>query len=257
MEMNTENLELKIADSDTEVAAAQRLRYRVFVQEMGAQTSVQNHAMGRECDGFDQLFDHLVLKDTTKPDTDNVIGVYRLLRGEIAHTGNGFYSASEFDLSKLLTSDRRVLELGRSCIDPAHRGGIALHMMWNGLAQYVHDHDIDVLFGSASFMGDDVAAIQHALSYLHHNHLAPDDLCVTAQAENRLDMNILPTDQVDKMTAMKQMPPLIKAYLRLGGFVGHGAFIDREFNTIDVCLLMDTDRMSAKYKTKYESELAR
>ena len=134
MQINTENLELKIADSDAEVAAAQRLRYRVFVEEMGAETSAENHKSGRECDAFDPLFDHLILKDTTCSDMDNVVGVYRLLRGETAQQGNGFYSASEFDLSKLLTSERRVLELGRSCIDPQHRGGIALHMMWNGLA---------------------------------------------------------------------------------------------------------------------------
>ena len=255
--MNTENLELKIADSEAEVAAAQRLRYRVFVQEMGAQTSAQNHALQRECDAFDPLFDHLVLKDTTKSDINNVIGVYRLLRGEVAEQGGGFYSASEFDLSKLVTSDRRLLELGRSCIDAKHRGGIALHMMWNGLAQYVHDHAIEVMFGSASFMGRDVEAIEHALSFLHYNHLAPDDLRVIAQTENRLDMDVLPSDQVDKMTALKQMPPLIKAYLRLGGCVGDGAFIDHAFNTIDVCLLMDTNRMSAKYKTKFESELSR
>jgi putative hemolysin len=257
MQINTENLELKIADSDAEVVAAQRLRYRVFVQEMGAQTSAQNHTLGQECDGFDPLFDHLILKDTTKSDLDNVIGVYRLLRGEIAQQGNGFYSASEFDLSKLVTPDRRVLELGRSCIDPSHRGGIALHMMWNGLADYVHAHDIEVLFGSASFMGRDVDAIQQALSFLHYNHLAPDDLRVVAQSEKRLDMDVLPADQVDKMTALKQMPPLIKAYLRLGGFVGDGAFIDHEFNTIDVCLLMDTARMSAKNKAKYESDKSR
>ena len=257
MQINTENLELKIADSDAEVAAAQRLRYRVFVEEMGAETSAENHKSGRECDAFDPLFDHLILQDTTCSDMDNVVGVYRLLRGETAQQGNGFYSASEFDLSKLLTSERRVLELGRSCIDPQHRGGIALHMMWNGLAQYVHDHAIEVLFGSASFMGRDVQAFQHALSFLHYNHLAPDDLRVVAQTQNRLDMDILQSDQVDKLTALKQMPPLIKAYLRLGGFVGQGAFVDHAFNTIDVCLLMDTQRMSVKYKAKYEGELTR
>ena len=186
-----------------------------------------------------------------------MIGVYRLLRGEIAKQSNGFYSATEFDLSQLLNSDRRILELGRSCIDQRHRGGIALHMMWNGLADYVYDHDIEVLFGSASFMGRDVDAMQQALSFLHYNHLAPEDLRVVAQSENRLDMDVLPAERVDKMTALKQMPPLIKAYLRLGGFVGDGAFIDHEFNTIDVCLLMDTARMSAKTKAKYESDKAR
>jgi putative hemolysin len=257
MKISTENLDLKIADCEIEIAAAQRLRYRVFVQEMGAKSSAQNHKLGQECDKFDPFFDHLILKDTTKDEHDNVIGVYRLLRGDVARNGIGFYSASEFDLSNLLSSKRRVMELGRSCIDPKHRRGIALHLMWTGLAKYVQDFDIEVLFGAASFSGIDADPFKHALSYLHVNHLAPEDLRVFSQTENSLDMDVLPQGQVDKLTALRQMPPLIKAYLRLGGFVGQGAFVDHNFNTIDVCLLMDTQRMSGKYKAKYEKELTR
>ena len=257
MLIDNENLKLKIADCEVEIVAAQRLRYRVFVQEMGAETSLQNHNLSQECDAFDPFFDHLILKDKTKNERDNVIGVYRLLRGDVAQKGIGFYSASEFDLSNLLSSNRRVMELGRSCIDPKHRGGIALYMMWNGLAKYVQDFDIGVLFGAASFLGNDAEPIKHALSYLHYNHLAPNDLRVSARTEMCLDMDLLPQEQVDKLTALRQMPPLIKAYLRLGGFVGQGAFVDEKFNTIDVSLLMDTQRMSSKYKTKYESGLAR
>jgi len=252
MQINTENLTLKIAKTETEIAAAQRLRYRVFVEEMGAETTLENHKLRQECDAFDPYFDHLILQDTTKNDSDNVIGVYRLMRGDVAKNGIGFYSASEFNLSKIVNSGRCVMELGRSCIDPMHRGGIALHMMWNGLAQYVQDHEIEVLFGAASFPGRDVGVINQALSFLHYNHLAPEDLRVCADARNCLDMNILPQNEVEKLTALKQMPPLIKAYLRLGGFVGQGAFVDQKFNTIDVCLLMDTQRMSMKYKALYE-----
>jgi len=113
-------------------------------------------------------------------------------------------------------------------------------------------HKIEILFGVASFHGTDVRKHEQALSFLHHRHLAPEDLRVTAQPNNRADMNIIPNDQIDKLAALRQMPPLIKAYLRLGGFVGDGAFIDHSFNTIDVCLLMDTERMSAKHKAMYE-----
>lgn len=253
MLLNTSNFSLKIADSVEELHAAQRLRYRVFVEEMGATASEEDHRLRLERDAFDDQFDHLILVDETCVDPlENVIGVYRLLRGDVAAKGRGFYSAPEYDLEKLIQSGRRVLELGRSCIDPAHRGGVALHMMWNGLADYVLQHDIEVMFGVASFHGTDASAISQALSFLHHNHLAPEDLRVKAWPENWIAMDALRLDQVQKLDALKQMPPLIKAYLRLGGFVGEGACLDREFNTIDVCLLMDTQRMSQKHKAMYE-----
>tara|TARA_R110002096_G_scaffold74746_4_gene176945 strand:- start:7631 stop:8404 length:774 start_codon:yes stop_codon:yes gene_type:complete len=253
MQINSDNLAIKIAQTDTELQAAQRLRYRVFVQEMGAQATDTDHAAGLECDNFDPYFDHLILIDTTNLDPlNNVVGVYRLMRGDVAAKGIGFYGASEYDLTKLENSGRRVMELGRSCIDPAFRGGVALHLMWNGLAQYVQDHGIEILFGVASFHGNRVDDVAQALSLLHHNHLAPDDLRVVAQVSHHVDMNILALSDIDKLTAMQQMPPLIKAYLRLGGCVGQGAFVDQGFNTIDVCLVMDTQRMSAKHKAIYQ-----
>lgn len=247
------NLILKIADTDAELRAAQRLRYRVFVQEMGAKVCVDNQELELERDVFDPHFDHLILIDADRKDpSENVVGVYRLMRGDMAETGLGFYGQDEYDLTKLMQSSRRVMELGRSCIDPLYRGGLALQMMWNGLGQYVLDHDIEILFGVASFAGTDTANIQHALSFLHHNHLAPEDLRVTALPSNRVEMDILPKDQIDRLKAVGQLPPLIKAYLRLGGFVGQGAFVDHSFNTTDVCLIMDTQRMSAKHKAMYE-----
>lgn len=248
-----DTLIVKIADSDDEVLAAQHLRYTVFVTEMGAEVPAQDHQMQIEKDEFDPYFDHLILKDTSITDPrKNVVGVYRLMRGDTAANGIGFYGKDEYDLSKLTNTDRRVLELGRSCLHADYRGGIALHLMWNGLAQYVFDHKIDILFGVASFHGTDVSEMAHALSFLHHNHLAPMDLRVTSQPDNTVDMDIIPESEIDKLLALRQIPPLIKSYLRLGGCVGQGAYVDHSFNTIDVCLLMDTAQMSAKYKSLYE-----
>ena len=151
----------------------------------------------------------------------------------------------------MINSGRKILELGRSCVNIHHRGGVALYMMWNGLAEYVIKNKIDVLFGVASFHGTDANAIAHALSFLHHNHLAPENLQVRALGKNRIEMDILPISEVNRMIALKQLPPLIKAYIRLGGFVGCGASLDSDFNTIDVCLVMDTQRMLDKYKSMY------
>jgi putative hemolysin len=103
----------------------------------------------------------------------------------------------------------------------------------------------------ASFHGADPAPLAQALSYLHHNHLAPPDLRVTVIAKSRERMDILPPEKIDKAEAMRQIPALIKAYIRTGGFVGEGAYIDHDFNTVDVCLLMDTSRMVQRYRKFY------
>ncbi|MEL6678793.1 MAG: GNAT family N-acyltransferase [Pseudomonadota bacterium] len=246
--------EVRLAESEADVRAAQRLRYRVFVEEMGAKVPPADAAEGLERDRFDPHFDHLLLIDRDLAERDalnSVVGVYRLMRGSVAKTGVGFYGATEYDLSRLMEMRRETVELGRSCVHPDYRGGVAMHLLWSGLGQYVTRNNVEVMFGVASFHGTDPDAVAIPLSYLHHNHLAPDDLRVTCWPENRAEMDRIPAMEVDRAAAMKLLPPLIKGYLRLGGFVGDGAFIDRAFNTIDVCLLMDTARMAAKYRDMY------
>jgi len=246
--------EVRLAQSDAEIASAQRLRYSVFVEEMGASAAQADHEQRLECDDFDPFFDHLILLDnerSVEDPLDRVIGVYRLMRKEVALAGPGFYGADEYDLLLLEQSPRRMVELGRSCVASDYRKGAAMHLMWGGLADYVLSHDIEVMFGVASFHGVDPDAIAQALSFLHHQHLAPADIRVRARDAHFQKMDLLEADRVDPMAARKQIPALIKAYLRLGGFVGEGAYIDRNFNTIDVCLLMDTARMSERHRSFY------
>ncbi|NNU80475.1 GNAT family N-acetyltransferase [Halovulum dunhuangense] len=260
MELDTKRFEIRIAASDEDIAAAQRLRYRVFVEEMGAPAASADHARRLEKDAFDPFFDHLILIDRATPvadPLDRVAAVYRLLPGDRARAAGGFYSASEYDLSRIEALGRKTVELGRSCVAAPYRGGIAMHLMWNALAEYVLSREIEILFGVASFHGTDPDAIAPALSWLHHHHLAPDDLRVRARPEGFVDMDLVPEDRLDRVEALAQIPALIKAYLRLGGFVGEGAFIDRDFNTIDVCLLMDTARMAEKYHAFYTRSFAR
>jgi len=254
MRIDAGRFTVRLAESDDDVAAAQRLRYRVFVEEMGATASPGDAAVRRERDRFDPYFEHLLLIDNESDDRDverGVVGVYRLLRGRRAKQGIGFYGAGEYDLTLLENYPRETLELGRSCVDLAHRGGAGMHLLWSGLGEYVGEHEVEIMFGVASFHGTETAPIAQALSYLYHEHLAPPDLRVTAIAQSRAEMNILPPDQIDKVEAMRQIPALIKAYIRLGGFVGDGAYIDRDFNTVDVCLLMDTARMVQRYHKFY------
>lgn len=244
---------LRLAADARDLRAAQRLRYIVFIEELGGDGALVDHANRLEMDEFDPVFDHLLLIDTRREAAalDDVVGVYRLLPGDRAAAHGRFYSETEYDLTALKRSGRRLLELGRSCVHPDYRGGTAMFHLWNALADYVLERGIEVLFGVASFHGTDAAALAMPLAYLHHNHLAPESLRVRARPEHFQAMDLVPADQVDRRAAMVATPALIKAYLRLGGFVGEGAWIDAPFNTTDVCLLMDTARMSDKHRAFY------
>lgn len=247
------NLILRLARDDRDLRAAQRLRYQVFVQEMGGDGPLVDHENRLERDALDPWFDHLLLIDPRRDagKLEDVVGAYRLLPSDRAAEAGGFYSAAEFDLSALTGSGRKLLELGRSCVHPDHRGGAAMLILWNGLADYVLERGIEVLFGAASFPGTDRQALAPSLSHLFHHHLAPPALRVRALAPGRLDMDLLAPSTIDRKAAIAGVPALIKAYLRLGGFVGDGAFVDRMFNTTDVCLVMDTAEMSARHRQFY------
>ncbi|MFA3915617.1 GNAT family N-acetyltransferase [Ruegeria hyattellae] len=242
---------VRLAESDADLRAAQRLRYDVFVRELGGGGAMVDHDAGLERDRFDPFFDHMLISDDS---TGQVVGVYRLLRDDQAAKLGQFYSEDEYDLGVLRQSDRKLLELGRSCLHPDYRGGAAMFHLWNGLAEYVAEHRIEVLFGVASFHGTDMAPLAQPLSMLHHNHLAPPELRVRAQPSHFQSMDLVAPDQLDRRVAMVQVPALIKAYLRLGGFVGEGAFVDHAFNTTDICLVLDTARLNARQRRIYSGD---
>lgn len=250
MSLSPPQFETRLARDEADLHASQRLRYDVFVEELGGDGAHVDHKARLERDQFDPLFDHLILLDVTRPEIENqVVGVYRLLPGASLPEGGRFYSEDEYDLSALKSSGRSLLELGRSCLHRDYRGGMAMYHLWQALADYVDDHGIDVLFGVASFHGTDTGAVGQSLSHLHHAHLAPPEL--RPRALEYQPMDLLPAGEIDRPAAMKDTPSLIKAYLRLGGMVGDGAFIDHEFNTVDVCLVMDTAKMSKRHRDIY------
>ncbi len=253
MKTDDAHLELRLARDDRDLAAAQRLRYAVFVQELGGDGPLVDHQQRLERDAFDAVFDHLILVDRRRDPAklEDVVGVYRVLPSTRVGPGDRFYSEDEYDLGPLRSSGRRLLELGRSCVHPDHRGGSAMFHLWNGLAEYVLERDIEVLFGVASFHGTDPAPLAQPLAWLHHHHLAPPALRVVARPAHRQAMDLLALASLDRKAAMLATPALIKAYLRLGGFVGDGAWIDHAFNTTDVCLVMDTARMSDRHRAYY------
>jgi putative hemolysin len=258
-------LEVRLARSAEEVAAAQALRYRVFVDELGATPSAAARESRRDVDRFDAFCDHLLVLDHAKGDGPGaIVGTYRLLRRSVAERHEGFYTATEFDIAKALSLPGELLELGRSCVDAQHRTRPTMQLLWKGIAAYVFAHDVKLMFGCASLPGTDPAAHAAALSYLHHNHLAPEAIRTRALPHLRVDMDMLPEGAgahddalkaFDARTVIAALPPLIKGYLRLGGFVGDGAVVDREFNTTDVCILVVTDSVTDKYFKHYSRQV--
>ncbi len=243
------DLTVRLARGPEEVAAAERLRYSVFVSELGGNGAMVDHEAKRERDRFDAAADQLVLLDEARPDGDQVVGLYRLLRSDGAAQIGEFYSEAEFDLSPLKSTGLRLLELGRSCLHPEYRGGTAMFHLWQGLSEYVTTHEIDILFGTASFRGTDLQALSGALTLLHREHLAPPALRVTSRCD--AVRPYLVEGDLDRPAAMRSMPALIKAYLRLGGLVGEGAFVDHDFNTTDVCMVLEVARMTERQRALY------
>jgi putative hemolysin len=245
---------IRLAASRAEIEAAQRLRYRVFYEEMGAHPMPEMAARGSDFDSFDDVCDHRVVIARTKPLESTVVGTYRFMRRRHAEAAGGFYSADEYDLSPLRSNGGEIMELGRSCVDPEFRTRHTMQLLWRGIAEYIVAYNIDLMFGCASFPGTDLSALAVPLSYLYHNHLAPDDLRPRAIKRRYCSLQQTSVDLVDRKQALAQLPPLIKGYLRVGAFVGDGAVIDHQFNTTDVCIVVKTDRITGRYAKHYALE---
>jgi putative hemolysin len=244
--MTAPPITVRLAGTEAEARAALALRYQVFVTELGGGGSGVDHTAGTESDHFDAVARHLNVWQG-----DCLQATTRLIDTQGARQAGGFYSAAEYDLTPLLTSGRRLLELGRTCLHPDHRGGTAMFHLWNGLADLVLAEGIEILFGVASFHGTDLAALAEPLAFLHHHHLAPEALRPRATGPQARSMDLVPADAIDRRRATLATPALIKAYLRLGGTVGEGAWVDEEFNTTDVCLILDTARLNDRARAIY------
>jgi putative hemolysin len=248
-------LQVRLAESAADIDAAQALRYRIFYEKLGAIPLPDMARQRRDADRFDGLCDHLLVLDHNRgTGADAVVGTYRLLRRETAVRFGGFYSAAEFDISSLVRHPGEILELGRSCVDPAYRQRSVMQLLWAGIAAYVFHYDVVLMFGCASLPGTDPDALALPLSYLYHHYLAPPALRPRALANRYVEMCRLEPRVIDSARAIAALPPLIKGYLRLGGFVGDGAVVDMQFNTTDVCILVKTDLVTEKYSRHYERQ---
>ena len=254
-ELRAGNLGVRIATTPGEVDAVQALRYRVFYDEMGADPSPSCAITRRDLDVFDDFAHHLLVVDHALGEgPESVVGTYRMLHREGARAVGRFYSSAEYDIGPLVNFPGRVLELGRSCVDASYRGRAVMQLLWRGIAAYVFRHEIDLMFGCASLAGTDPDALSAELTYLYENHLAPPAFRPRAIASRYVDMQRLPLGEIDHRRVQGLLPPLVKGYLRLGGFVGDGAVIDHQFNTVDVAVVVKTDLVTDKYYRHYERQ---
>ncbi|QHI96312.1 GNAT family N-acetyltransferase [Aristophania vespae] len=255
-ELRGGSLGVRIARTQAEREAAQALRYKVFFEEMGAHPDEHTLKTRLDADEFDEVADHLLVIDHAKSsEAEGVVGTYRLLRSEVAKKIGRFYTSSEYDISPLTDFPGHLLEVGRSCVAREYRGRAAMQLLWRGIASYIFLHRIDVLFGCASLSGTNPDALNDELTWLYHNHLAPPALRVKALPERYVSMQRTDPTKLDKRACLSRLPPLIKGYLRLGGYVGDGAVVDEQFNTTDVAVLVKSELLADKYYRHYERRL--
>lgn len=258
-QLNIETVTVRLAHSDEEIRAAQHLRYRVFYEEYAAVPSEEMARERRDISPYDDITDHLIVVDESIADPkQRIVGTYRLLRREMAEqAGKPFYTSDEFDIAPLLNSGATLLELGRSCVLAEYRTRPVLQLLWQGITDYMLDHGIGLMFGCASFPGTDVSAISQSLAYLYHNHLTPEPLRPRALNDVYVDMNLHPKDSIAAKAAFAALPPLIKGYLRLGATIGDGAFVDRQWNSIDVCIVLQMQQVTDRYRNFYARKVNR
>ncbi|GAA0552316.1 putative hemolysin [Rhizomicrobium palustre] len=252
-------LEVRLAETDSEVEAAQRLRYRVFYEEMAAVPSPEMREARRDFDHFDEVCDHLLVVDRSVIDDEGqpaVVGTYRLMRDVDAARAGGFYTESEYDISGMLkgvAEGTKLLELGRSCVLKEYRARPgAMQLLWRGLMVYNTRFAIDLMFGCASFAGTDPKTLALPLSYLYHFHLAPQEMRVKANPKLHVEMNLMAKDAIDPKEALRALPPLIKGYIRAGAYIGDGAVVDKQFGTTDVFIFFPVSKMDDRYRSRFE-----
>jgi putative hemolysin len=247
------DIRVRLAKNDQEIHQAQSVRYHIFYDEFNAKPSVANEMAKRDFDHFDDFADHLVVIDESILGVEkSIIGTYRMLRQDQASRAGRFYTSDEFDISKLINNHDGLLEMGRSCVLAPYRTKAVLQLLWQGIAEYVMHHKIQFLFGCASFQGVNPQDHADELTFLYHNNLAPEGFCPRALESVYTKMDLVAPSAIDTRKVLRNLPPLVKGYMRIGGYVGDGAFIDYDFGTTDVCVVLNTATMTSSYQKHYE-----
>jgi putative hemolysin len=237
-------LTFSLARSAAEIAEAQRIRFKVFGEEMGA--NLPSAALGLDIDRFDEFCDHLLVRDHAN---DKVVGTYRILPPEKSYNSGGYYSETEFDLSRLMHLRDRMAEVGRSCVHQDYRDGATITQLWAGLADYIGKHGHEYMIGCASVsMSDGGHYAASVYNKVHKLHAAPAEYRVFPHCR-------LPLESLNQNLDVI-IPPLIKGYLRLGAYIAGEPAWDPDFNCADLFILMPVSRMNARYAKHFMRKAA-
>jgi len=255
MSIKVRDFEVRLTRTKEERRQVRQLRYRVFVEEEGASATEEQKNLREEYDSYDRFAEYLGVFHEGR-----VVGTYRIINRDAAEKMGGFYTETEFDISKIKKSGANIVEMSRACVAPEYReNALVMRLLWAGLGEYIMRHKIGIVFGVASWMGTNPAESAQAISYLYYNHLSPLRLRATVESTKLAPgvnpkltrMNILPEVFVDANIARRQMTPLVKGYLRINATFGRGVFIDKPFNSYDVFVMLRTKDMDALYRKHF------
>ena len=243
------NFEARLAKNFKDIDIAQNLRFKVFYEELKAKPTIKNILYEKDFDELDPFCDHLLVIDNNKKSKrESIVGTYRLIRRPMTQIHGKFYTEGEFDIKKILKEKGEILELGRSCVSKEYRNKPIIKLLWKAISAYMEHYKIKILFGCASFPGVNYKKYKQQLSLLHYYYLSPESIRPKALPPNNIKLNYCQKKDLDTYKIFKTLPPLLKGYLRLGAYVGDGAFIDKQFNTIDVCIILESNILKKRYK---------
>lgn len=255
MAIKIRDYEVRLTRNKDERKLVRQLRYRCFVEEEGFPVTDEQKSLKEEWDSYDTYASYIGVFHKGK-----IVGTYRILDRDAAEKMDGFYSETEFDITKIKKRRGNIAEMSRACIDKEYRdSSLVMSMLWMGLSEYIQKHKVQLLFGMVSFAWCTPIDRAQAVSYVYYHHLAPMNLRATIKLD-KLDpavhpkmtkMNILPKIWVDKEKAYKEMPPLMKGYLRLNGKFGNGSCIVPKEHGFDLSVIVLTKNISKAYQKRF------
>lgn len=235
------NILIKLAETKEEYDGLYRLRYFDLLLNYNNDNQNSDEV---DKDAYDEICDHLIAVDKN---TNEVVGTYRLIRKSHLKDNLTFLTETEFDLTPLKKYE--LLEVGRAVVKKEYRDGSVIGLLWSGVVRYAIEEKMDYMIGTASFHGIDYEPYKDVLSYLYKNHLSSEDIRCEVNKDSYVDISNL--GEYDELEIKKNIPPLIKGYLRLGATIGYGAYIDKSFNSIDVLIVLKIYDINPRYLKRY------
>jgi len=245
--IETEHFLVKLAENHEEVEKAQRLRYEIFnIEQARGLKSADKY--GIDFDEFDEYCLHLIAIEKS---TGDVVGTYRAHLGCIANSAKGFYSSKEFEIHGLYEIADKCIELGRTCVSPHCRSGTVVALLWGGITELLMRAHLTYMLGCVSLDDMDPVSGWALYEYIskkyslcpHFTVIPRPGFLLKRPAEREIQKTL-----ADEAALKRKIPPIFKGYLRIGGLIcGHPA-LDREFGTIDFFILVDINKVPARYK---------